>query len=144
LVSLEEDDPEGEQAELEDLVAPDGALDDAALIEESEQEDAGDDKSRRRDRCPRPAPGSSLLRAAGARGPPPPAASVGADAGPPAVRSLELLLTRPTMSARKSCRMKQMIRELKRQVAGEKLELEQLKGLIRAGYVYRNGEEHLL
>jgi hypothetical protein len=30
-------------------------------------------------------------------------------------------------------RMKQMIRELKRQVAGEKLELEQLKGLIRAG-----------
>src|ERR1700675_5003699 len=37
--------------------------------------------------------------------------------------------------------MKQMIRELKRQVAGEKLEPEQLKGLIRAGYVYRNGEE---
>jgi hypothetical protein len=29
--------------------------------------------------------------------------------------------------------MKQMIRELKRQVAGEKLEPEQLKGLIRAG-----------
>jgi uncharacterized protein (TIGR02300 family) len=48
LVSLEEDDPEGEQglgaaAELEDVVAPDDALDDAALIEESEQEDAGDD-----------------------------------------------------------------------------------------------------
>jgi hypothetical protein len=40
------------------------------------------------------------------------------------------------------CRMKQIIRELKRQVAGEKLEPEQLKGLIRAGYVYRNGEEH--
>jgi hypothetical protein len=40
--------------------------------------------------------------------------------------------------------MKQMIRELKRQVAGEKLEPEQLKGLIRAGYVYRNGDEHLL
>jgi hypothetical protein len=40
--------------------------------------------------------------------------------------------------------MKQIIRELKRQVAGEKLEPEQLKGLIRAGYVYRNGEEHLL
>jgi hypothetical protein len=40
--------------------------------------------------------------------------------------------------------MKQMIRELKRQVAGEKLEPEQLKGLIRAGYVYRNGEEHHL
>jgi hypothetical protein len=34
--------------------------------------------------------------------------------------------------------MKQIIRELKRQVAGEKLEPEQLKGLIRAGYVYRN------
>jgi uncharacterized protein (TIGR02300 family) len=52
LVSLEEDDPEGEQgtgaaAELEGVVAPDDALDDAlddaALIEESEQEDAGDD-----------------------------------------------------------------------------------------------------
>jgi hypothetical protein len=40
--------------------------------------------------------------------------------------------------------MKQMIRELKRQAAGEKLEPEQLKGLIRAGYVYRNGDEHLL
>ena len=48
------------------------------------------------------------------------------------------------MSARKSGRMKQVIRELKRQVAGEKLELEQLKGLIRAGYIYRNGDEHLL
>jgi hypothetical protein len=43
-----------------------------------------------------------------------------------------LLLGRPTVSARKSGRMKQVIRELKRQVAGEKLELEQLKGLIRA------------
>jgi hypothetical protein len=41
-------------------------------------------------------------------------------------------------------RMNQVIRELKRQVAGEKLEPEQLKGLIRAGYVYRNGDEHLL
>jgi hypothetical protein len=40
--------------------------------------------------------------------------------------------------------MKQMIRELKRQAAGEKLEPEQLKGLIRAGYVYRNGGQHLL
>jgi hypothetical protein len=40
--------------------------------------------------------------------------------------------------------MKQMIRELKRQVAGEQLEPEQLKGLIRAGYIYRNGDEHLL
>ena len=39
--------------------------------------------------------------------------------------------------------MKQIIRELKRQVAGEKLAPEQLKGLIRAGYVYRNGDEHL-
>jgi hypothetical protein len=42
------------------------------------------------------------------------------------------------------CGMKQIIRELKRQAAGEKLEPEQLKGLIRAGYVYRNGDEHLL
>jgi hypothetical protein len=40
--------------------------------------------------------------------------------------------------------MKQIIRELKRQVAGEKLEPEQLKGLIRAGYVYRNDDKHLL
>ena len=40
--------------------------------------------------------------------------------------------------------MRQIIRELKRQAAGEKLEPEQLKGLIRAGYVYRNGDEHTL
>jgi hypothetical protein len=40
--------------------------------------------------------------------------------------------------------MNQIIRELKRQFAGEKLEPEQLKGLIRAGYLYRNGDEHLL
>ena len=40
--------------------------------------------------------------------------------------------------------MKQIVRELKRQVAGEKLEPEQLRALIRAGYVYRNGDEHLL
>jgi hypothetical protein len=40
--------------------------------------------------------------------------------------------------------MNQIIRELKRQFAGEKLGPEQLKGLIRAGYVYRNGDEHLL
>ncbi len=40
--------------------------------------------------------------------------------------------------------MKQMIRELKRQAAGEKLGPEQLKGLIRAGYVYRNGDEYHL
>jgi hypothetical protein len=36
--------------------------------------------------------------------------------------------------------MNQIIRELKRQVVGEKLEPEELKGLIRAGYVYRNGD----
>ena len=40
--------------------------------------------------------------------------------------------------------MTQIIRELKRQAAGEKLAPEQLKGLIRAGYVYRNGVEHIL
>jgi hypothetical protein len=40
--------------------------------------------------------------------------------------------------------MNQIIRELKRLVAGEKLEPEQLRGLIRACYVYRNGDEHLL
>jgi hypothetical protein len=41
-------------------------------------------------------------------------------------------------------RMNQIIRELKRQGAGEKLAPEQLKGLIPAGYVYRNGDEHFL
>jgi hypothetical protein len=41
-------------------------------------------------------------------------------------------------------RMKQIIRELKRHVAGEKLEPEQLRALIRAGYVYRDGDEHLI
>ena len=41
-------------------------------------------------------------------------------------------------------RVNQIIRELKRLFAGEKLEPEQLRGLIRAGYVYRNGDEHLL
>jgi hypothetical protein len=55
-----------------------------------------------------------------------------------------LLLGQPTASARKTGCMKQMIRELKRQVAGETLAPEQLKGLIRAGYVYRNGDEYLL
>jgi hypothetical protein len=40
--------------------------------------------------------------------------------------------------------MNQIIRELKRLVAGEKLEPEQLRGLIRAGYVCRNGDEHLI
>jgi hypothetical protein len=40
--------------------------------------------------------------------------------------------------------MNQVIRELKRQFAGETLAPEQLKGLIRAGYVYRNGDEHVI
>ena len=39
--------------------------------------------------------------------------------------------------------MNQIIRELKRQAA-EKLAPEQLKALIRAGYVYRNGDAHFL
>jgi ribosomal protein S19E (S16A) len=43
-----------------------------------------------------------------------------------------------------SGRMQQIIRELKRQAAGDKLSPEQLKALIRAGYVYRNGDEHHL
>jgi len=41
-------------------------------------------------------------------------------------------------------RMNQVIRELKRQFAGEKPAPEQLKGPIRAGYIYRNGDEHVL
>jgi hypothetical protein len=40
--------------------------------------------------------------------------------------------------------MNQIIRELRRQAAGEKLAPEQLNALIRAGYVYRNGDEHFL
>jgi hypothetical protein len=40
--------------------------------------------------------------------------------------------------------MNQIIRELKRLSAGERLEPEQLGGLIRAGYVYRNGDENIL
>jgi hypothetical protein len=40
--------------------------------------------------------------------------------------------------------MQQIIRDLKRQAAGEKLEPEQLKALVRAGYVYRIGDEHHL
>ena len=40
--------------------------------------------------------------------------------------------------------MNQIIRELKRQSADEKLAPEQLEALIRAGYVYRNGDEHFL
>jgi hypothetical protein len=40
--------------------------------------------------------------------------------------------------------MDQITRELVRQVAGDALAPEQLRGLIRAGYVYRNGEDHIL
>jgi hypothetical protein len=40
--------------------------------------------------------------------------------------------------------MDQITRELMRQVAGDALAPEQLRGLIRAGYVYRNGEDHIL
>jgi hypothetical protein len=36
------------------------------------------------------------------------------------------------------------MRELKRQFAGGPLAPEQLQGLIRAGYVYRNGDDHIL
>jgi hypothetical protein len=40
--------------------------------------------------------------------------------------------------------MNQVIRELQRHSAGKTLAPEQLNGLIRAGYVYRNGDEHSL
>jgi hypothetical protein len=40
--------------------------------------------------------------------------------------------------------MDQIMRELKRQFAGGPLAPEQLQGLIRAGYVYRNGDDHIL
>jgi ribosomal protein S19E (S16A) len=40
--------------------------------------------------------------------------------------------------------MNQIIRELKRQSAGEKLAPEQFKALIRAGYVHRHGDGHFL
>jgi hypothetical protein len=41
-------------------------------------------------------------------------------------------------------RMEQILLDLKRQAAGEKLEPGQLKALVRAGYVYRIGDEHHL
>jgi hypothetical protein len=40
--------------------------------------------------------------------------------------------------------MDQITRELVRRVAGNALAPEQLRGLIRAGYVYRHGEDHIL
>jgi hypothetical protein len=40
--------------------------------------------------------------------------------------------------------MDQIMRELVRNFTGGALAPEQLKGLIRAGYVYRNGEDHIL
>jgi len=40
--------------------------------------------------------------------------------------------------------MEQIIRELKRQLAGEKLTPEQLNRLVRADYIYRSGCEHHL
>jgi len=40
--------------------------------------------------------------------------------------------------------MEQIIRELERLLAGEKLTPVQLKGLIRADYIYRSGDEHHL
>jgi hypothetical protein len=40
--------------------------------------------------------------------------------------------------------MDQIMRELKRQIVGDSLGPEQLKGPIRAGYVYRNGDDHIL
>jgi hypothetical protein len=40
--------------------------------------------------------------------------------------------------------MDQIMRELVRQVAGDVLAPEQLQGLIRAGYVYRNDENLIL
>jgi hypothetical protein len=40
--------------------------------------------------------------------------------------------------------MNQIIRELNRQSAGEKLAPEQFKALIRAGYVHRHGDGHFL
>jgi hypothetical protein len=38
----------------------------------------------------------------------------------------------------------QIMRELVRMVAGAALAPDQLQGLIRAGYVYRNEEDHIL
>ena len=40
--------------------------------------------------------------------------------------------------------MEQIIRDLERLLAGEKLTPVQLKGLIRADYIYRSGDEHHL
>jgi hypothetical protein len=40
--------------------------------------------------------------------------------------------------------MDQIMRELVRKVTGGALAPEQIQGLIRAGYVYRHGEDHIL
>jgi predicted transcriptional regulator len=40
--------------------------------------------------------------------------------------------------------MDQIMRELVRKFNGGALAPEQIQGLIRAGYVYRNGEDHIL
>jgi hypothetical protein len=40
--------------------------------------------------------------------------------------------------------MDQIMRELVRKVSGGALAPEEIQGLIRAGYVYRNGENHIL
>jgi hypothetical protein len=40
--------------------------------------------------------------------------------------------------------MDQIMRELVRKFTGGALASEQIQGLIRAGYVYRNGEDHIL
>jgi hypothetical protein len=40
--------------------------------------------------------------------------------------------------------MDQIMRELKRHIAGDSLGPEQFKGLIRAGYVHKNGDDHIL
>jgi hypothetical protein len=40
--------------------------------------------------------------------------------------------------------MDQIMRELVRHIAGAALALAQLQGLIRAGHVYRNDDDHIL
>ena len=40
--------------------------------------------------------------------------------------------------------MDQIMRELVRKVTGGALAPEQIRGLIRAGYVYKRGEDHVL
>jgi hypothetical protein len=57
---------------------------------------------------------------------------------------LQRLAPAPAADCQGEKAMDQIMRELVRHVTGGALGPEQLQGLIRAGYVYRNDEDHIL